>query len=100
MPLCQLCACLPYITVPRNEQKNAQLGTKILRKSVRFLNEEGACFTFKNDTFYLEKRRHFFGVEILGEQAPWPSDSTTLDSAPSGAMRKVHGENDPVPPSP
>ena len=23
---------------------------------------------------------------------PWPPDSTTLDCAPSGAMRKVHGE--------
>ena len=43
--------CLPYITVPRNEQKKAHLGTKILRTSVLFLNEEGACFTLKMTLF-------------------------------------------------
>ena len=56
-------------------------------------------FYFKNDSFYLEKRGHFLGVEILGVQAPPAPDSTALDCAPSGAMRKVHGDNFPVPPS-
>ena len=39
--------CLLYVTVPRNGPKKAQLGTKILRKSVLFLNKEGACFALK-----------------------------------------------------
>ena len=38
-------------------------------------------------------------MEILGVQVPQPPDSTALDFAPSGAMRKVHGDNFPVPPS-
>ena len=58
------------------------LGTNILRKFVLFLTEEGACFTLKMTvTFYLEKG-HFWGVEILGVQAPRPPDSTALDCAP------------------
>ena len=49
-------------------------------------------FYLKNDTFYLEKKRHFFGVEILGEQAPWPSDlfvPSLFYCAPSGAKISI-----------
>ena len=73
--------CLPYITVPRNGQKKGHLGTKILRKYVLFLTEEGTRFTLKM-TLLLRKKGHFLGVEILGEQAPRPPDSTALDCAP------------------
>ena len=62
--------CLPYITVPRNGQKRAQFREyKILKKSVLYLNEDGACFTLRI-TLLLRKKRHLLGVEILGEQAP------------------------------
>ena len=50
-----------------------------------------AMFYFKNGTFWVWK---FWECK-----RPRPPDSTALDCAPSGAMRKVHGDNFPVPPS-
>ena len=69
VPLCQFCA-FSLLTVPCNGQK-IHLGTKILKKSVLFLTEEGACFTLKM-TLFSYKKGALLGVEILGVQTPGP----------------------------
>ena len=90
--------CLLYYYVLRNGQKST-FRDKILRKSVLSLNKEGASFTLKI-TLFLLRKGHLLGVGILGEQAPRPLIPPPLTAcAPSGATRKVNGDNWPVPPS-
>ena len=95
--------CLLCITVPRNGQKNNNIfRDRILKKFALFHNKEGACFTFKM-TLFTTKRAPFacFGCwSCGGASAPVQLNSTALiDCAPSGAIRKVQGDNFPVPPS-
>ena len=89
--------CLLYITAPRNEKKST-FRDKNVEEMPFSSTKKGACFTLKGH-FSLRKKGTFWVLEILGVQAPRHPDSTALDCAPSGAMRKVHGDNFPVPPS-
>ena len=79
--------------------KKAHLGTNGIEEICPFPHRRRGMFYFKNDTFYLEKRGTFWVWKFWECKRPRPPDSTALDCAPSGAMRKVHGDNFPVPPS-
>ena len=72
--------------------KKGTFRDKNIEEICPFPHRRRGMFYFKNDTFYLEKEPLLACGNFGSASAP-PPDSTALDCAPSGAMRKVHGEN-------
>ena len=94
VPLCPLCA-FSIITVHARQWQTFAFRDLNIDENALFFNEKGAWFTLKGHFLLIKKGT--FGV--LECKRPRPPDSTALVCAPSGAMRKVHGDNFPVPPS-
>ena len=73
--------------------KQSTFRDKNIEEICPFRHRRRGMFYFKNETFY------FWVWTFWESKRPRHPDSTALDCAPSGAMRKVHGDNFSVPPS-
>ena len=95
--------CLLYITVlcPVMGKIKRTFRDKNIEEICHFPQRRG-MFYFKNYSFYfINRKRALFGCGNFGEQAPPAPLIPPPLTVPlhAGAMRKVHGDNFPVPPS-
>ena len=78
---CPFANFVPLYLCPVMGKKNTYRD-KILRKSVLFLNKEGAHFTLKMKLFYLEKMATFGCQNSFGGASAPPTDSAAFEYAP------------------